>query len=58
MYPIVLSKPDPEHPEKRIPKPTPRYLEFLTIFPDDSQDFQEFLTFLQSSPFGFERLYG
>jgi CRISPR-associated protein Cmr6 len=58
MYPIVLSKPDPEHPEKRIPKPTPRYLEFLTIFPDDSQDFQEFLAFLQSSPFGFERLYG
>ncbi len=58
MYPIVLTKPDPENPEKRIPKPMPGYLELLTVFPDDTQDFADFLEFLASDRSGFQQLWG
>jgi CRISPR-associated protein Cmr6 len=37
---------------------TAKYLELLTIFPDDSRETQQFLEFLETQPFGFERLWG
>jgi CRISPR-associated protein Cmr6 len=58
MYPIVLTKPDPDNPEKRIPKPTPGYLELLTVFPDQTSDFDRFLAFLESDRTDFQRLWG
>ncbi|MUG97244.1 RAMP superfamily protein [Scytonema sp. UIC 10036] len=46
MYPIVILK-KPEEPNgKPIPKITNEYMEFLTIFPDDSPECDDFLNFL------------
>jgi CRISPR-associated protein Cmr6 len=39
-------------------KPTNRFLELLTIFPDDSEACHEFLEFLNTQPDGFKRLWG
>jgi CRISPR-associated protein Cmr6 len=58
MYPIILTKPDPDNTDKRIPKTTPGYLELLTVFPDDTTDFDQFLTFLESNQTDFQRLWG
>jgi CRISPR-associated protein Cmr6 len=58
MYPVVLLKKDPENPKKPIVRPTPRYLELITIFPDNSDESNDFLEFLKSNPEGFERLWG
>ncbi|MCT0254110.1 MULTISPECIES: hypothetical protein [unclassified Synechocystis] len=47
MYPVVKVIPDPAAPNGRAPQETANYLEFLTIFPDDSpasRDFVDFLT--------------
>jgi CRISPR-associated protein Cmr6 len=58
MYPVVLRKPDPENAEKFVPRITPAYLELLTIFPDNTSDFDQFLTFLESNQTDFQRLWG
>jgi CRISPR-associated protein Cmr6 len=58
MYPVVLKKPDPENAEKFIPKIIPAYLELLTVFPDNTSDFDQFLTFLESNQTDFQRLWG
>jgi CRISPR-associated protein Cmr6 len=58
MYPVVLKKPDPENAEKFIPRITPAYLELLTVFPDNTSDFDQFLTFLESNQTDFQRLWG
>jgi CRISPR-associated protein Cmr6 len=58
MYPIILLKKDPENPKKPIVRLTPRYLEIITIFPDDSQECKDFLNFLETQPEGFELLWG
>lgn len=58
MYPIILLKKDPENPKKPIVRPTPRYLEIITIFPDDSQECDDFLEFLGTQPEGFKLLWG
>lgn len=58
MYPLVLLKKDPDNPQKPIVKPTPRYLELITIFPDDSDEASNFLDFLETHPEGFEQLWG
>lgn len=58
MYPVVLLKKDPDNPQKPIVRPTPRYLELITIFPDDSDTAHDFLDFLETNPEGFERLWG
>ena len=58
MYPLVILKPDPDNPEKQITRPTPRFLELLTLFPDNSEDCKEFLDFLQTNPFDFQQLWG
>jgi CRISPR-associated protein Cmr6 len=58
MYPVVLRKTDPDNDGKFLPKPTPNYLELLTIFPDETQDFNRFLEFLSHERSGFQRLWG
>lgn len=58
MYPIVLFKKDPENPKKPIVRPTPRFLELLTFFPDDSEEADDFLDFLNTNPEGFEQVWG
>ncbi len=58
MYPVTLLNKNPEEPKKRIVKTTPRYLELLTLFPDNSQECREFLEFLDTNPEGFEQLWG
>lgn len=61
MYPLVRLVKNPQDPNgKPIPKPTRQYLEFLTIFPDDSQESQRFLQFLNSQktrPNSFKQLW-
>ncbi|MFP4124946.1 MAG: RAMP superfamily protein, partial [Coleofasciculus sp.] len=39
-------------------KSTNRFIELLTLFPDQSPEFQEFVEFLQQKPDGFELLWG
>jgi CRISPR-associated protein Cmr6 len=58
MYPLIELKKNQEDPRKPIVKPTLRFLEFLTIFPDDSDECADFLEFLATNPFSFERLWG
>ncbi len=58
MYPVVLLKKDPENPHKPIVRNTPRFLELVTIFPDESQKSNDFLDFLKSNSDGFEQLWG
>jgi len=58
MYPVVLIRKDPENPKKPIVKPTPRFLELITVFPDDSEKSNDFLEFLNTNPEGFEQLWG
>jgi CRISPR-associated protein Cmr6 len=58
MYPLVLLKKDSKNPKKPIVRSTPRYLELITIFPDDSNKSNDFLEFLNTNPDGFEQLWG
>lgn len=58
MYPpkVKLVQTNPQGKPKL--KPTNRYLELLTIFPDGSNESQEFIKFLNTKPDGFEQLWG
>jgi CRISPR-associated protein Cmr6 len=60
MYPVVRLKP-PEVPNgKPIPRVTPKYLEFLTIFPDNTPESRDFLQFLEAQKNhqnGFKKLW-
>lgn len=58
MYPVIRLTPDPNNSDKKIPKTTPKYLEILTIFPDDSQECRDFLEFLSTNPEGFKQVWG
>ena len=58
MYPMILLKKNPENPKKPTVRPTRRYLELITIFPEDSQKCDDFLNFLETQPEGFELLWG
>lgn len=60
MYPVVKLVDDPNEPGKKIPTLTDNYLEYLellTIFPDDSDECNGFLQFLNSHPEGFRLLW-
>jgi len=59
MYPIVrlVKNPQDEKPKPRI---TPRYLELLTIFPDNCRESKQFIQFLTSEskqPNNFQKLW-
>lgn len=58
MYPLIALKKDPENPQKPIVKPSPRYLELITIFPDGTTESNDFLQFLNTHPEQFEQLWG
>jgi len=57
MYPVVLRQPDPNDPKKALPKLTNRYLELLTLFPDDTTKCDRFLQFLESDETDFEKCW-
>ena len=61
MYPLVRLVRNPEDPNGRpIPRPTQKYFELLTLFPDNSAESQQFVQFLnsqQSQPKGFQKLW-
>ncbi|MGK7933692.1 MAG: RAMP superfamily protein [Microcystaceae cyanobacterium] len=57
MYPIVRLVKDPKNPKKPLGRPTPKYLELLTIFPDDSSHSQDFLSYLNTSSTDFQQFY-
>ncbi|MDJ0675476.1 MAG: RAMP superfamily protein [Calothrix sp. MO_167.B42] len=61
MYPVVRLVKNPQDPNgKPLAKPTLKYLEFLTIFPDNSSESRDFLRFLdaeQSRENGFKKLW-
>lgn len=49
MYPLVRLVKNPQNPNgKPIPKKTTKYLEILTIFPDNSNESRQFLQYLDS----------
>lgn len=56
MYPVANLVQDANNLNNTNAKSAP-YLEFLAIFPDNSDEFNNFLTFLQSQPGGFTRLW-
>ncbi|MCW6051355.1 RAMP superfamily protein [Lyngbya sp. CCAP 1446/10] len=61
MYPVINLLSDANQSNNTTKKQKPKYLELLTIFPDGSDEFNNFLTFLQSNlqsnPKGFKRLW-
>ena len=58
LYPLIIVRNNPENPRKPIIKPTPRYLELITLFPDGSTESNDFLDFLNTKPDGFKLLWG
>jgi CRISPR-associated protein Cmr6 len=58
MYPIVLKKPDPANEGKFTPISTLNYLELLTLFPDETPEFNQFLEFMHSQQSKFSSLWG
>jgi CRISPR-associated protein Cmr6 len=57
MYPLVRLVRNPQDPTgKPMPFKTQQYFELLTIFPDNSADSQQFLKFLATNPFQFQKL--
>lgn len=57
MYPQYKLYKDPKNPKKFIVRPTPAFLELLTIFDDGSQEMEQFLQFL-SQRSDFELVWG
>ena len=58
MYPVVILRKNPDDPKKPIVRGTPRYLEILTLFPDNSEEFEQFIEFLNTQPDEFEQVWG
>jgi len=58
MYPVVRVVPDRENPKKKIAKPTLKFWELLTFFPNDTPESDDFLDFLESELQGFKQLWG
>ncbi|WP_107667973.1 RAMP superfamily protein [Cyanothece sp. BG0011] len=57
MYPVIRLVKAPNNPKKPLAKQTPKYLELLTLFPDNSPKSQEFIAYLNTSANEFQRLY-
>lgn len=58
MYPIVVPRRDPEDSSRFIPKITAFSIELLTLFPDQNNDFEQFLDYLDSDRSGFQLVWG
>lgn len=57
MFPVVVVGPHPKRTEQKIPVYSDRFLELLTVFPDNSRESELFETFLESSQSLFRRLW-
>ncbi len=53
-----MTQPDPKNEGKFLPKSTANYLELLTIFPDETLEFNRFIKFLNNEKSGFQLLWG
>lgn len=58
MYPVVRLRKNPDNPKQPIIAKSLNYLELLTLFPDDSQEFKDFLHFLEFEQKMFQLLWG
>lgn len=58
MYPYVRLVKDPSNPTKPKALPTSQYFELLTLFPDDSLESAELLTFLKTQQKLFQQIWG
>ncbi|MBD2482820.1 RAMP superfamily protein [Planktothrix sp. FACHB-1365] len=58
MYPAIKLLNNPEDPNKPIVRQTPKFLELITIFPDNSPECRDFLNFLKQNPEDFQQLWG
>ena len=58
MYPVIELRKNSADPQKPIIKKTFKFLELLTVFPDGSAASDDLLDFLDTKPYGFERLWG
>lgn len=58
MYPWLRVVKDPKNDDQPKVINTRKFLELLTLFPDGSEEMDDFLVFLSGSPGGFVRLWG
>lgn len=58
MYPVIKLMKNRHDPQDVKARQTNQYLELLTIFPDSSAEFAQFLTFLESEQQEFQKLWG
>jgi CRISPR-associated protein Cmr6 len=58
MYPLLIFRRDEQNPRTPIITDSSRYLELLTIFPDDSETSNDFLSFLATNSHDFKLLWG
>jgi len=57
MYPLMLLVPDPNDETKKIPKPTAKHIELLTVFSEQTKQCKDFLNFLDQES-DFQQLWG
>ena len=57
MFPVVVVGSHPKKPEQKISVYSDRFLELLTVFPDESRESELFESFLESSQSLFRRLW-
>lgn len=57
MFPVVTVGVNPRRPEQKIPVYGDRFLELLTVFPDDSRESSQFEAFLEGAQSLFRRLW-
>ncbi|MEM8604772.1 MAG: RAMP superfamily protein, partial [Cyanobacteria bacterium P01_H01_bin.121] len=58
MYPWVRKVKSKDNPNIPIPLRTPKFIELLTIFPDQSSECRAFLRFLEQGESNFQKLWG
>ena len=58
MYPVVKLLKNRHDPQDIQTRQTNQYLELLTFFPDNSPEYNQFLTFLESEQQQFQKLWG
>lgn len=58
MYPVIGVRSSPENPRKKFPVRTGKFLELLTLFPDNSEASDKFLHYLTVEQKRFQLLWG
>jgi CRISPR-associated protein Cmr6 len=57
MYPKVRLVKDPENPKRPMPLVTRQYFELIILFPDQTAESEELLTFLETQQKLFKKLW-